>query len=52
VAYDQELKAVLDFYGDEFEQSQLGTQLQHLTTHFKGLGNSQKVCHLRMFVSI
>jgi len=40
--YDQELKAVLDFYGDDFEQSQLGTQLQHLTTHFKDMGASQK----------
>ena len=33
LAYGPELKAVLDFYGSDFDQSQL-VQLQHLTTHF------------------
>ena len=42
LAYDPELKAVLDFYGSDFDQSQLEIQLQHLTTHFKDLGDSQK----------
>ena len=42
LAYDPELKAVLDFYRSDFNQSQLEIQLQHLTAHFKDLGDSQK----------
>ena len=39
--YDPELKAVLDSYGNDFDLSQLETQLQLLTTHFKDLDDSQ-----------
>ena len=40
--YDQELKAVLEFYGSDFDQLQLEIKLQHSTIHFKDLGDSQK----------
>ena len=32
---------VVDFYGSDFQSSQLDTQLQHLSTHFKSCGAKQ-----------
>ena len=39
--YHNELEYVVDFYGSDFESSQLDTQLQHLSTYFKSCSSKQ-----------
>ena len=39
--FHKEFEYVVDFYGSDFQSSQLDTQLQHLSTHFKSCGAKQ-----------
>lgn len=41
--YHKEFEYVVDFYGSDFESSQLDTQLQNLSTHFKSCAKQSTV---------
>lgn len=41
--YHKEFEYVVDFYGSDFESSQLDTQLQNLSTHFKSCAKQSTI---------
>ena len=45
--YHKEFEYVVNFYGSDFESSQLDTQLQHLSTHFKSCSAKQSAVSLK-----